>query len=435
MADRCDFRPGDIIDSQYRVERVLGEGSFGKVFSVIASDGGRQALKLLKLWEVHPDIREGLVHRFDMEFETSRIESKYLVHSFYHGYVQGNPYMVMEFCPGGDLFSHMTRGDLDLSRVATHTLLGMRDLHVRGKVHRDLKPENVLQKADGCFALTDFGICGDRNKRMTERNIMGRPSQIFGTYAYMPPEQLLQHRDATVLPTTDIFSFGVMMYQMLTQGQLPFGPLDGEGDLPSYIRRGKAGEWDQEPIRYIDNGVWLGLIEGCLRPDFRQRLQNCDEVLAYVPGQGEGFQKDVGEQNGVTPDYQTFGVNGILLRVMQGEEFGMVYYLDNLLQGNCSVLRVGRRDYSVKNDIAIREEDSCYVSRYHCTLELDYDRGCWVIRDGQWRMPTATVGVGSWHRSTNGTYVNSQEVNEVGIPIKPGDIISIGDVKLRAEAY
>ena len=435
MADRCDFTVGDVIDGQYRVTKALGEGSFGKVFAVQAQTGEMQALKLLKLWEVHPDIREPLTRRFDMEFETGRIDSKYLVHSYSHGYVKGNPYMVMEFCPGGDLSKHMTSDRIDLSMVATHALLGMRDLHTRGKVHRDLKPENVLIKSNGCYALTDFGICGDRNKRMTERNIMGRPRQIFGTYAYMPPEQLSPHKDATVLPTTDIFSYGVMMYQMLTHGALPFGTLDSEGDLPEYLRRGKAGNWDRTTLSWVDDGQWIPLIEGCLRPDYRERFQSCDEALQYVPFHGIGYERDISEMKQAEVEYQRQIVRGVLLRVMQGEEYGKVYYLDDMLRGDCSILRIGRRDPTVTNDIEIREEDSCYVSRHHCTLELDYDRGCWVIRDGQWCMRTTPMGVSSWNRSTNGTYVNSQEVDAEGLPFEPGDIISIGDVKLRAEGY
>ena len=107
------------------------------------------------------------------------------------------------------------------------------------------------------------------------------------------------------------------------------------------------------------------------------------------------------------------------------------YKLDDMLQGDCAILRIGRKDEGVYNDIAIVEENSSYISRKHCTLELDYDIGSWVIRDGQWdRYET-----GGWKRSTNGTYVNSQEVTINGLAFSPGDIISIGDTKLRVEAY
>ncbi len=427
VAQRCNFAIGDIIDNRFQVSKVLGEGSFGKVYAVKDYSGNLQALKLLKLWEVPSDIRESLMTRFDMEFETGRINSDYLVHSISHGVVEGNPYIVMEYCPGGDLLSAASQSHLDLAEVATHVLCGLKALHTCGKVHRDLKPENVLVKKNGEFALTDFGISGDRNKRMTERNILGKPKQIFGTYAYMPPEQLNPRKDATVLPTTDIFSFGVMMYQLIT-GDLPFGRLDSERDLIQYLRKGKNGDWD----RYLlldtaEGGDWCKLIEGCLIPDFQNRLQDADEVLALVPQMQRVRPRIVEEQR----DFQTRIINGVLLRIMQGEDYGKVYKLDDMLRGESAILSMGRKDDGVYNDIAIVEENSSYISRKHCTLELDYDIGSWVIRDGQWDR----YDTGGWRKSTNGTYVNSKEVSINGLPFSPGDIISIGDTKLRVEAY
>jgi serine/threonine protein kinase len=382
---------------------------------------------LLKLWEVPAEIRESLVARFDMEFETGRIESNYLVHSLSHGLTAGNPYIVMEYCPNGDLLSLSNKTDVDLTKAATHILYGLKALHACGKVHRDLKPENVLIKRNGDFALTDFGISGDRNKRMTERNILGKPKQIFGTYAYMPPEQLKPNKDATVLPTTDIFSFGVMMFQLLT-GELPFGNLESEHDLIGYMKRGKNGEWDRNMLTRTRSGAdWIPLIEGCLIPQYQNRLQTCDDVLALVPQIHRVAQSIVEEKK----DFQTRIVHGVLLRVMQGEEYGRVYKLDDMLHGDATILRMGRKDDEVFNDIAIREDNSCYISRKHCTLELDYDLGSWIVRDGQWDRNDT----GGWRKSTNGTYVNSTEVSVNGLVFSPGDIISIGDTKLRAEAY
>ena len=429
VAQRCSLSMGDAIDGRYTVSKTLGEGSFGMVYAVRDRYGNQYALKLLKLWEVPPEIRESLIARFDMEFETARIDSDYLVHSISHGLLVGNPYIIMEYCPGGDLLKQCSRGNVDLTKMAKQVLMGLKALHNRGKVHRDLKPENVLVKGNGDFALTDFGISGDRNKRMTERNVLGKPKQIFGTYAYMPPEQLKPDMDATVLPTTDIFSFGVMMFQLLT-GELPFGPLNAEKDLVTYLRHGRQGNWNPDLLDSTRNGKeWHRLIEGCLVPDFHHRLQNVDSVLELVPHGQRVPVKDVKN------DFQTTIRNGVLLRIMQGEEHGRVYLLDDLLRDDKSILTVGRRDEGVYNDIAITEEQSSYISRKHCTLELDYDIGSWVIRDGQWRFGRNTSG-GCWHPSTNGTYVNSKDVDTYsGMVISPGDIISIGDTKLRVEGY
>lgn len=429
VAQRCNFSQGDVVDGKFQVTRTLGEGSFGMVYAVRDKSGSTKALKLLKLWEVSPEIRDSLVARFDMEFETGRIESNYLVHSLSHGFAMGNPYIVMEFCSNGDLSNLISQGGVDLSKAATHVLCGLKALHGRGKVHRDLKPENVLVKANGDYALTDFGICGDRNKRMTERNILGNPKQIFGTYAYMPPEQLNPKKDATVLPTTDIFSFGVMMYQLIT-GCLPFGSLQDERDLVYYLRNGKEGKWDKKSLLNTAKGRdWERLISGCLVPDFHHRLQNVDAVLPLVPNAEIAMKQTIAD----VQDFQTRIVNGVLLRIMQGDDYGRVYYLDDMLHGNSSVLYLGRNDVGVSNDISINERSSCYISRRHCTLELDYEIGSWIIRDGQW--DRSTTGYASWRPSTNGTFVNSNEVGTGGMPFAPGDIISVGDTKLRAEAY
>ena len=427
VAQRRSFSIGDVVDGRFQVKKVLGEGSFGKVYAVQDSYGELLALKLLKLWEVPSEIRDSLVVRFDMEFETGRIKSNYLVHSLSHGLVAGNPYIIMEYCPNGDLLSLSNRTNVVFSKAATHILFGLKALHGRGKVHRDLKPENVLVKRNGDFALTDFGISGDRNKRMTERNILGKPKQIFGTYAYMPPEQLKPNKDATVLPTTDIFSFGVMMFQLIT-GNLPFGPLESERDLIQYMRRGKNGNWDKQLLNSSYYGKeWMQLIDGCLTPNYQHRLQSADDALKLVPHSHREINAVKEEIN----DYQTKIINGVLLRIMQGEDYGRIYRLDDMLRGDSAILSMGRKDDGVYNDIEIVENNSSYISRKHCTLELDYEIGSWIIRDGQWDR----YDTGGWRRSTNGTYVNSKEVPVNGLIFNPGDIISIGDTKLRVEAY
>lgn len=427
---RCNFTVGDSIDGKYKVEKVLGEGTFGIVYTVRDYQGTKFALKLLRLWEVHPEIRDGLIQRFDMEFKTGQIESEYLVHSFDHGLALGNPYIVMELCTGGDIVTISEHSKLNYPKIAIHVLKGLGALHSCGKVHRDLKPENVLLKSNGNYALTDFGISGDRNNRMTQTDLFGRATQMFGTYPYMPPEQLNRRRNATVLPTTDIFSFGVMMYQLITN-QFPFGRCDDEGDLVPYLKKAKIGEWNRSALRHSENGLqWEKLIEGCLQPKFQERFQTVNEVLHYVPEMPYEPPQER-EPEKIADPFQTQIVNGVLLRIMQGDEYGRAYYLDNLLKGDKSILTIGRKDDSIENDIPISENSSSFISRKHCTLELDYNIGSWIIRDGQWDRNTT----GGWRRSTNGTFVNSKEVGSTGMVFNPGDIISIGDTKLRAEGY
>lgn len=427
VAERCEFHPGDIIDDRYQIEKSLGEGTFGVVYRVKDQAGNVYALKLLKLWTVTTEISKGLRDRFVMEFETGQIQSDYLAHSYSYGEVFGNPYILMEYCPNGDLRRYACSHKKDYSLAGRQILSGLRDLHACGKVHRDLKPENVLLRKDNTAILTDFGISGDQNKRMTERGWLGKPSQIFGTFPYMPPEQVNPPRggQATVLPTTDIFSFGVMMYEVLV-GELPFGELS-EATLMRYLENGKNGRWDRDRLSNVDkSGLWSDIIEGCLVPDFRNRTQTAEEIIKRLP------VAEPRQLNSIKPKESYLIIrSGVLLRVMQGEGYGKEYRLDMLMNGR-RILTMGRNTNSNRNTIGIQEDQSCYISRHHCTLELDSSSGRWIIRDGQW---VNEHGHAYWKESLNGTYVNSSEVDSLGMPIQPGDIISIGDVKLRVEGY
>lgn len=424
---RFDFKEGLMIEGKYKVLSHLGDGSFGEVYKVESLDGKIWALKLLRLWEIPSSIRKSLVDRFEMEFNTGRIDSPYLVHSSSYGFINGNPYIVMEFCTGGDLAAKIGKSQEDMPRYASEILSGLDALHKNGKVHRDLKPENVLIKADGTVALTDFGICGDRNKRMTERNIFGKPYQIFGTYAYMPPEQVNRDRNgSTVLPTTDIFSFGVVMYQLLT-GSLPFGELKDENDLVRYQKRGKSGEWDKTLLlRHPQGAQWLPLIEGCLEPSFKNRIQNAYSAFVKVPRYGNFGTSGNARQNDGESKAGVRKPDGFpSLKITQGQDYGKVFMLTEVLGiYHRRMITIGRSEL---NMICLREYDEPYLSRRHCTLEQTALQQ-WSLRDGQWNPET-----GEWEVSSNGTFVGSIRVTRDGHILNPGDIISIGDIKLIFE--
>lgn len=430
---RCDCKAGDWIEGRYVVASELGAGSFGQVFKVKDANGNTYALKLLRLWDVPAEIREPLIERFDMEIKTGQIPCPNLVHSIDTGYLNGNPWFVMEFCAGGDISKRMGDPGADFPRYAREILTGLHALHVNGKVHRDLKPENVLLKEGDVAALTDFGISGDRNRRMTERNIFGRPQQMFGTYAYMPPEQSNRARgDCTVLPTTDIFSFGVVIYQLIT-GELPFGKLEDENDLAKYLIKSKAGDWDRHTLMSVPNGgLWEPLIAGCLEASWKQRIQSAEEAMRRVPNYPVAGRPQ--EQALPEPEPLQFAEepepghpSGAYIKIMQGEEFGKEYALDQMLEENKKQLVTVGRDYL--NQIFLLDFSDSYCSRRHFTLEKVRDGG-WIVRDGQW-----VEGTPQWGNSTNGTYVGSKEVDEFGEPLKSGDIISAGNIKVRFKIY
>lgn len=416
---------GEIVNSRYKIVSELGEGSFGHVYKVTDFQGTTYALKLLHLWDIPSDLRQPLIDRFEMEYRTGRIQSDYLVHSLDIGYLAGNPYIVMEFCGGGDLCKKLGDDGAQTAKYAMDVLRGLNDLHVNGKVHRDLKPENVLIKANGIAALTDFGIAGDRNKRMTERNIFGRPYQVFGTYAYMPPEQVNRARGgSTVLPTTDIFSFGVMLYQLIT-GKLPFGKLEDQNDLVWYQKKGKAGDWDRATLYQKPRGrQWEAVINGCLQPDYKMRLQNVNAVMNLIPNFGPMPQQQAYPQ----PQKPVSQVRGYCLKILQGVEHGKVYDLTQIVrQSKRFLLTVGRGE---DNSIQLVEYQSFYTSRNHFTIEVNPNLLTYIIRDGQWNMEDR-----AWRMSSNGTYVNSAEVSHTGRELRPGDIITVGEITMRFDSY
>ena len=116
---------------------------------------------------------------------------------------------------------------------------------------------------------------------------------------------------------------------------------------------------------------------------------------------------------------------------MQGDDFGKCYRLPEILQQPKRLITVGRVDNSVFNMIQLSELTTSYISRRHCTLEFDDENEKWYIRDGQWDKGSKK----EWTCSLNGTFVNAESVSEEGREILPGDIISVGDIKLRVEAY
>ena len=422
IPERCCFRPGDSIGGCYQVKESLGEGSFGMVYRVQDRHGDQYALKVLPLWKREAKLRDELVNRFQLEFETGRIKSDYIVYSYDTDWVKGNPYIVMELCTNVSLQKFMEHPDTDYEKVACDILYGLRALHRNGKVHRDLKPANILRKASGTFALSDFGTSGNSRTQPVRKGFFSKV-QTFGTLAYMSPEQINPKKAiSVVLPTTDIFSFGVVLYEMLFH-QYPFGDLEEEGDVAIYTKNVKAGNWNDSVFRENRQwDFWRRIIAGCLQPDFKKRFQSVDEVLSLIPSVKRNAALSENSPT-IRPSLRTY-----MLRVVYGAESGREIRLDDFVKSGQYIITVGRVHNGYENAISLQDTDACYLSRRHCTLEYDAFCKSWRLRDGQWYD-------GQWHNSLNGTFVNATELHDPdsGVLLKDGDIISVGEVKLRME--
>lgn len=415
--------PGMRVD-RYHVHRQLGEGSYGIVaLAEEEPEGALRALKILKLWETPVQAHAEMTRRFRLEYETGLIDSPHIVQSRGFGVWNGNPYFVMDYYPKGNLQQQIQRGlpQPEAVQLAVEILYGLRVLHQNGKIHRDLKPENVLLDEGNRIRLTDFGIAGHLNAQLTKVGKAGKPDVILGSYAYMPPEQInpFTRRD-TLLPTIDIFAFGVLCYELFA-GRYPFGPWELEQDIGPYLERASQGQWD--PIRHYCPGMdvrWVQIVERCLAPNYRDRYQEVAEILGdlgLLPDRSDGSRR------------QHLG-RKLALCVMQGEENGKIYRPDHLIGAlNRNFLRIGRLAPNSENDIAIREEWSAYISRMHATLEWNESPPAWRLRDGQWNSELR-----EWRLSKNGVFVNGRFLDAAtGWTLCENDIIAIGDTTLRAE--
>lgn len=422
IPDRVNLRPNEWVDNTYKVVKMLGSGTFGDVYEVINEKNNVQyALKVLKLWAYDRRTRENLNKRFELEYQTGQIDSETLVKSNSYGCLSGNPYIVMEYCPFGTLRERIDNGmPLDeIHRYACDILAGLSVLHKHGKCHRDLKPENVLMDKDMRAKLTDFGIVGHANIVLTSMNLLGKPKDQLGTYLYMPSEQINpRSRKETILPTIDIFAFGVVCYEMFTR-RYPFGTVASENDFAHYLKRVREGNWD-DPTTYNRNipPIWVEIIEKSLATNYKDRFQNVELILQRLGKQSIAPPVPVG------PD-SDWG-----LQVMQGEEYGKIYNLSELLgKRQQGILKMGWYDVSgsIRNDIAVKEEMSPYISRMHATIERTPEG--WFIRDGQYGNRD---GVLAWHQSVNHTYVNTLEVPaSAGHLLDFDDIITIGNTTLK----
>ncbi len=424
---RCDFRIHDMIDGKFRVERVLNSTRTDQKFKVNDTAGNEYILKLLKLWEVDSRLRQKMLLSADNEIKSCQIKSNYLTNIVYTGVVNGNPYLLMEYYKSLDL-SHLIRNQkLDIVKTAKEILYGLRDLHKSGKVHCQLTPENILIADDNHVKLTNYVTLGGRANLLESKNKTLRSQFLDKSLAYQAPELYRIEQSPTILPSVDIFAFGVILFQLLT-GELPFGRLATESDWIHYQSRAKSNDWNRNALlRNEQRDMWMDILDICLSPEVAGHAKDVDEIINKLPDDECQYVGVAGSRVEAPKSI----LHGLMLHVMQGDELDKYYRLPEIMQLPKRIITVGRADSSVFNMIQLSEQASAYISRRHCTIEFDDENDIWYIRDGQWDKGNNE----GWSCSLNGTFVNSEKVTKEGHEIVPGDIISIGDMKLRVEAY
>jgi len=212
------IEPGALIDS-YRIEAPIARSGMASIFR--ATDLRDNRIVALKI--PHPELEADpiLFDRFKREADIGEKLSHPKVMRIFGNEKRARIYMVMEWCEGRLLRNILDEGRIPQDRaipIAIGVLDALEYIHANGVVHRDLKPENIMVDADDNIKLIDFGIAGDAAaKRLTYANF----TATLGTPNYISPEQVKGKRGDG---RSDIYSVGVILYEMLT-GKLPFsGP-------------------------------------------------------------------------------------------------------------------------------------------------------------------------------------------------------------------
>ncbi|MDH4095597.1 MAG: protein kinase [Betaproteobacteria bacterium] len=251
-----------------KVLRLIGEGGMSRVYLASReSDDEPLVVKILRS-EVMQDQRT--LARFVEEYNlVERVSSRHVARVHAHGVQDNNAYLVMEFCEGGDLNKRLGNKALppdEALRIFLQLMLALGDIHEQGILHRDLKPQNLMFRADGSLAIVDFGVA--KHVDSIDRTNKG---EILGTPRYMSPEQV-QGRALDL--RTDIYSAGVLLYQMMLGEHL----FEGETAVEVALHHLNT----PPPALPERLQQYQRLFDKLLEKDRDARFRNADEVIGYL---------------------------------------------------------------------------------------------------------------------------------------------------------
>jgi serine/threonine-protein kinase len=207
---------GTVLSGRYRLEAKLGSGGMSTVY--LARDETLDRPVAVKVMHREMSEQEDQLQRFRQEARAvAKLTHPNVVAVIDAGEDGGHPYIVFEYVKGETLKQRIARvGALDTQEAIAYAIEVARGLsvaHARNMVHRDIKPQNVLIDEEGRAKLTDFGI-----SRQLEQDGVTATGRVLGTTDYVAPEQAM---GKGVDPRSDIYSLGVVLYEMLI-GQVPF---------------------------------------------------------------------------------------------------------------------------------------------------------------------------------------------------------------------
>jgi len=271
VLDISKLNPGDVIDGRYKYIEKIGKGAFGTV--LLMEDEVVDEQLILKFLNSNVSSDEEMMKRFVHELRYSRkITHRNVIRIYDFLHLQGCYAISMEFFP-----SHTLSGEIpdnkpmDLKKAlgfSRDMATGMTVAHQAGVIHRDLKPANILVNAEGLLKIVDFGVAAAASSGDTQ---LTKTGYVIGSPKYMAPEQILGKK---VDETADVYSIGVIMYEMCT-GVPPYSRGDHMSVMYQHVQ-GKAT--DCQVINKDLPDDFAALIVKAMSVDKTKRYQSMEEL-------------------------------------------------------------------------------------------------------------------------------------------------------------
>ncbi len=261
---------GTVLSGRYRLEAKLGSGGMSTVY--LARDATLDRPVAVKVMHREMSEQADQLQRFRQEARAvAKLSHPNVVAVIDAGEDGGHPYIVFEYVEGETLKQRINRvGALDTQEALAYGIeigRGLTVAHARNMVHRDIKPQNVLIDSEGRAKLTDFGI-----SRQLEQDGMTATGRVLGTTDYVAPEQAMGHG---VDPRSDIYSLGVVLYEMLV-GQVPFHADSQVGVAMKHVNEELPDIQQRRPDVSAATAL---VVERATAKDADQRYQEIGEMI------------------------------------------------------------------------------------------------------------------------------------------------------------
>ena len=314
---------------EYEIVSQLGEGGMGVVYR--ARDLRLDRPVAIKVIRDHVLADGGRLRRFEQEAQAAAALNHPNILAVHHfGTYQGSPYLVSELLEGETLREELKRGPLSQSRaaeLAEQIADGLSAAHQRGVVHRDLKPENLFVSREQRVKILDFGLAklleeepekeGEAKKELFQTN----PALVAGTVGYASPEQL---RGEKLDARTDLFSLGVILYEMTT-GQRPFAAesagamfeatLNRNPELPTSLSHAVSPEYERIILKALEKDReirYQGAAE--VRADLKRLKRNVDSGRSVI--NSAVINPELSGKTGVLRPWRVPGLIALLLAIV-----------------------------------------------------------------------------------------------------------------------